>query len=205
MRPPVLALKDVRLVDGATTLFDGVDLALEPGVRACLVGRNGAGKSTLMRLLIGAIQADAGERVISPGARVSVVPQEPVITGETLVDYATQGGAAAHEAEAALEALGLDPAKPATGLSGGEIRRAALARAFAEQPDVLMLDEPTNHLDIEGQEALEAELENAEVSCLFVSHDRYFTRTAANRFLEIRKGRLVEVDDPDAFFDAQGR
>ena len=70
-------------------------------------------------------------------------------------------------------------------------------------PNFYLLDEPTNHLDIEGQEALEAELEETDVSCLFVSHDRYFTRVAATRFVEIRKGRLVEVDDPDAFFETQ--
>ena len=72
------------------------------------------------------------------------------------------------------------------------------------RPNFYLLDEPTNHLDIEGQEDLEAQLEETDVACLFVSHDRYFTRTAATRFLEIRKGRLVEVDDPDDFFEAQG-
>ena len=71
------------------------------------------------------------------------------------------------------------------------------------KPNLYLLDEPTNHLDIEGQEALEAQLESSDVACLFVSHDRYFTRSAATRFLEIRKGRLVEVEDPDAFFAAQ--
>ena len=201
MRPPVLALKDVRLVDGATTLFDGVDLGLEPGVRACLVGRNGAGKSTLMRLLIGAIQADAGERVISPGARVSVVPQEPVITGETLVDYATQGGAAAHEAEAALEALGLDPVKPATGLSGGEIRRAALARAFAEAPDVLMLDEPTNHLDILAIDTLEGMLKSYRGAALIVSHDRAFLERTTSRCFWLESRRVRRLDKGFAAFD----
>jgi ATPase subunit of ABC transporter with duplicated ATPase domains len=71
------------------------------------------------------------------------------------------------------------------------------------KPNFYLLDEPTNHLDIEGQEDLEAQLEHSDVSCLFVSHDRYFARTAATRFLEIRKGRLVELDEPDSFFDAQ--
>jgi ATP-binding cassette subfamily F protein uup len=201
MRPPVLALKDVRLIDGATTLFDGVDLALEPGVKACLVGRNGAGKSTLMRLLIGAIQADAGERVVTPGARISVVPQEPVIAGDTLVDYATAGGAAPHEAEAALEALGLDPAKAATGLSGGEIRRAALARAFAEQPDVLMLDEPTNHLDILAIETLEGLLKSYRGAALIVSHDRAFLERTTSRCFWLETRRVRRLDKGFAAFD----
>jgi len=194
MRPPVLALKDVRLVDGANILFDGVDLALEPGVRACLVGRNGAGKSTLMRLLIGEIQADAGERVVSPGARISVVPQEPKITGDTLLDYATLGGAASYEAEAALQALGVDPAKSTAGLSGGEIRRAALARAFAEEPDVLLLDEPTNHLDILAIETLEGLLKSSRCAALVVSHDRAFLERTTSRcfWLETRKVRRLD-------------
>src|SRR6185312_6679509 len=157
-RPPILALKDVRLADGPRQLFDGVDLALEPGSRACLVGRNGAGKSTLLRILAGAQEADAGERTQSPALRIGLVAQEPEIAAPTLIAFASAGGAAAHEAEAALQALGLDPARAADGLSGGERRRAALARAFAERPDVLLLDEPTNHLDIFAIETLEAML-----------------------------------------------
>src|SRR5689334_23164469 len=137
MKAPILALKDVRLADGPLMLFDGVDLALDARVRACLVGRNGAGKSTLLRILAGEAQPDGGERTITPGTRIAFVPQEPEIAGGTLRDHVTGGGAPAHQAEAALTAFGLDPAKPARGLSGGEIRRAALARAFAEDPDVL--------------------------------------------------------------------
>ncbi|MGH6971557.1 MAG: ATP-binding cassette domain-containing protein, partial [Caulobacteraceae bacterium] len=118
-RPPVLALKAVRLADGPRPLFEGVDLALEPGVRACLVGRNGAGKSTLLRMLAGRTPPDAGERTIQPAARVSLVAQESDVAGESLVAYACAGGAARHEAEAALAAFGLDPARDAEGLSGG--------------------------------------------------------------------------------------
>jgi ABC transport system ATP-binding/permease protein len=165
-------LKDVRLADGPVMLFDGVDLALEPRVRACLVGRNGAGKSTLMRILAGQAEADGGARVISPGARIAMVPQEPVIAGATLLDYATAGGAASHEAEAGLQAFGLDPARSTQGLSGGEIRRAALGRAFAEAPDVMLLDEPTNHLDIFAIQTLEEMVGASRSAFLIVSHDR---------------------------------
>jgi ATP-binding cassette subfamily F protein uup len=153
-RPPILALKDVRLQDGPVRLFEGVDLGLEQRARACLVGRNGAGKSTLLRMLAGEIDPDEGERFLSPAARVVRVAQEPLISGDTLLDYATAGGAARHQAEAELEAFGLSPSKSAQGLSGGETRRAALARGFAEDPDVLLLDEPTNHLDILAIEQL---------------------------------------------------
>src|SRR6185295_11775704 len=132
MRAPILALKDVRLADGPLMLFDGVDLALDARVRACLVGRNGAGKSTLLRILAGQIEPDGGERNVTTGTRIAFVPQEPEITGATLLDYATAGGAPDYQAQARLTDFGLDPAKAAQGLSGGEIRRAALARAFAE-------------------------------------------------------------------------
>ncbi|MDG2523305.1 ABC-F family ATP-binding cassette domain-containing protein [Caulobacter segnis] len=194
MRPPVLALKDVRLADGAKMLFDGVDLSLEPRARACLVGRNGAGKSTLLKILSGLVEADAGERSVTPGARISVVAQEPPIDGATLLDYATAGGATHYEAEAALQAFGLDPAKAAQGLSGGETRKAALARAFAEQPDVLLLDEPTNHLDIFAIQTLEEQLLACRAACLIISHDRAFLTRVTQRcfWLEHRKVRRLD-------------
>ena len=87
-RAPMIALKDVRLADGPRQLFDGVDLALEPGVRACLVGRNGAGKSTLMRILAGQAEPDGGDRFLTPSARVVFLAQEPAIEGATLLDHA---------------------------------------------------------------------------------------------------------------------
>ncbi|MBW8304538.1 MAG: ATP-binding cassette domain-containing protein, partial [Brevundimonas sp.] len=165
-RPPLVALKDVRLQDGPRPLFDGVDIAIEPRTRAARVGRNGAGKSTLMKLVMGLIEPDAGDRSVQAGTRFAYVPQEPVITGETLLDYAVSGDAQPWTAEAWLTTFGLDPAKPAVNLSGGEIRRAALAKAFAEEPDLLLLDEPTNHLDILAIELLENELLSARFSVL---------------------------------------
>jgi len=201
-RPPILALKDVRLADGPRQLFDGVDLALEPGSRACLVGRNGAGKSTLLRILAGAQEADAGERTQSPALRIGLVAQEPEIAAPTLIAFASAGGAAAHEAEAALQALGLDPARAADGLSGGERRRAALARAFAERPDVLLLDEPTNHLDIFAIETLEAMLAGSRAAALIVSHDRAFLERVTQRCFWLEDRRIRRLDAGFAAFDA---
>ncbi|MGA0605438.1 ABC-F family ATP-binding cassette domain-containing protein [Phenylobacterium sp. VNQ135] len=202
MRAPILALKDVRLADGPRMLFDGVDLGLEPRVRACLVGRNGAGKSTLMRIIAGQIEADSGERVITPGVRVSMVLQEPEISGGTLLDYATAGGAPAHRAEAELEAFGLDPRKAATGLSGGETRRAALARAFAEDPDVLLLDEPTNHLDILAIDTLEQAIAESRAAMLIVSHDRAFLERVTGRCFWLEHRQVRRLDRGFAEFDA---
>jgi ATP-binding cassette subfamily F protein uup len=200
-RAPIVALKDVRLADGPRMLFDGVDLALEPGVRACLVGRNGAGKSTLLRMLASLVEPDGGERSFKPGARITLVAQEPDIAGETLLAYATAGGAAAHEADAALQAFGLDPARGTQGLSGGETRRAALARAFAERPDVLLLDEPTNHLDIFAIETLEEMLAGARAAALVVSHDRAFLERITQRCYWLEHRRIWRLDKGFAAFD----
>ncbi|MFN4091376.1 MAG: ABC-F family ATP-binding cassette domain-containing protein [Brevundimonas sp.] len=193
-RPPLVALKDVRLQDGQRPLFDGVDLAIEPRTRAALVGRNGAGKSTLMKLVMGLIEADAGDRSVQAGTRFAYVPQEPVIAGDTLLDYATSGDAQPWTAEAWLTTFGLDPEKPARNLSGGETRRAALAKAFAEEPDLLLLDEPTNHLDILAIELLENELLSARFAVLVVSHDRAFLNRVTDRvhWLEHRRVRTLD-------------
>ena len=201
-RPPLVALKDVRLQDGPRPLFDGVDLAVEPRSRAALVGRNGAGKSTLMKVVMGLIEPDSGDRSVQAATRFAYVPQEPVIVGDTLLDYASSGEAEAWTAEAWLTAFGLDPAKSTQGLSGGETRRAALAKAFAEEPDLLLLDEPTNHLDILAIELLESEILQARFAVLVVSHDRAFLNRVTDtvHWLEGRRVRtlnkgFVEFDD----------
>jgi len=201
MRAPILALKEVRLADGPVMLFDGVDLALDARNRACLVGRNGAGKSTLLRILAGQIEADAGERTITPGTTIAYVPQEPEITGATVLDHAVSGGAPAHQAEAALQAFGIDPAKGAQGLSGGETRRVALAKAFAEDPDVILLDEPTNHLDILAIETLEAEIAASRAAALIVSHDRAFLERVTQRCFWLEHRLVRRLDQGFAGFE----
>ena len=200
--PPIAALRDVRLADGPVMLFDGVDLALQAGVRACLVGKNGAGKSTLMRVLAGLIEPDGGERFLQPGLSVTHVLQEPVILGGTVLDHATAGGAQPWEAEAELERFGLDPKKPTQGLSGGEIRRAALARCFAEAPDLILLDEPTNHLDIGAIETLEERLKECRAAALIVSHDRAFLERTTKRSFWLAHRRVRTLDAGFAEFDA---
>jgi ATP-binding cassette subfamily F protein uup len=192
----------VRLADGPTMLFDGVDLALDARVHACLVGRNGAGKSTLLRLIAGLIEPDGGDRSVRPGTRIALAVQEPVVTGETLLDYASAGGAEPHEAEAALMTFDLDPGRPTPGLSGGEGRRAALARALAEKPDVLLLDEPTNHLDILAIETLEDELRASRAALLMVSHDRAFLRRTTKRCFWLEGRRVWRLDKGFEAFDA---
>ncbi|GAA0193288.1 ABC-F family ATP-binding cassette domain-containing protein [Brevundimonas nasdae] len=166
------------------------------------MGRNGAGKSTLMKVVMGLIEPDSGDRSVQSATRFAYVPQEPVITGETLLDYASSGEAESWTAESWLATFGLDPAKSTQGLSGGETRRAALAKAFAEEPDLLLLDEPTNHLDILAIELLENELLSARFALLVVSHDRAFLNRVTNtvHWLEGRRVRtlskgFVEFDE----------
>ena len=165
---PLLALKAVRLMDGATPLFDGVDIALEPRMRACLVGRNGAGKSTLMRMLSGLIEPDSGERYVQQGLRFAFVLQEPEPTGATVRDWVCSGGVEPYAADAELAAFGIDPDTSCASMSGGEKRRAALAKAFAEAPDLLFLKVPEGkqvknrlHLDLRPEDQA-AEVARAE-------------------------------------------
>ncbi len=200
-KAPLLALKDVRLMDGMNPLFDGVDIALERGVRACLVGKNGAGKSTLMRLMCGLIEADSGERVVNSGVRYAFVLQEPEPTGDTILDWACSGGAEHYTAEAELYAFEIDPNGPTTSISGGEKRRAALAKAFAEEPDLLFLDEPTNHLDIFAIETLEDRLRSFRGAALIVSHDRTFLERTTQRCFWLYDRKVNKLDQGYAAFE----
>lgn len=200
-RAPLIALKDVKLQDGAKPLFDGVDLALEPRTRACLVGKNGAGKSTLLKICAGWIEPDAGVRHINAATKIAYVPQEPHPVGETLLDWATSGGAESYTAESELYAFDLEPSKSTKGLSGGELRRAALAKAFAEDPELLLLDEPTNHLDIFAIETLEARIKQSRASVLVISHDRTFLERTTQKCFWLQSRMVRSLDMGFAGFE----
>jgi ATPase subunit of ABC transporter with duplicated ATPase domains len=206
----------VKTPDQARTLLTIDRLTVAAGDRIAILGVNGAGKSTLLTALAAAFDPARehydGQAAVrfNPGARLAVFDQSmrALPLKSTLLDYvAAAPGATDRDATRLLAQAGFSFIRiqqPIALLSYGERSRLMFLRMKLERPNLYLLDEPTNHLDIEGQEALEAQLEEGEVSCLFVSHDRYFTRTAATRFLEIRRGRLVEVESADAFFDAQG-
>ena len=161
MPPPLLLLQDISLSFGTSPILAGAGLAVAPGDRLCLVGRNGSGKSTLLRIAAGLMQPDAGRRFAQPGATIRYLPQEPDLSGfATTLAYVEAGlvGDAdedRHRARYLLEQLGLTGDEDPATLSGGEARRAALARVLAPSPDILLLDEPTNHLDLPGIEWLE--------------------------------------------------
>ncbi|MEZ5892480.1 MAG: ATP-binding cassette domain-containing protein [Parvularculaceae bacterium] len=188
----LLSLSGVRLVIGGEPLFENAELAVTARARIALVGRNGSGKSTLMKIAAGEIEPDAGERFLHPGATVRYLPQEPDMSAfATVGDYAAGGldeTGARHDAESLLAELGLDPELSPQRLSGGEQRRAAIARALASAPDILMLDEPTNHLDLPAIAWLEEKLRATPSAVILISHDRRFLETVTTDTLWIDRG-----------------
>src|SRR5689334_6683409 len=176
MAPPLIQLKDIRLTFGGTPLLTGVELSVSPEERVCLIGRNGSGKSTLLKIAAGLVESDAGSRFVQPGSTIRYLPQEPDFADHTTtLAYVEAGlgpGDDRYAARYLLEQLELHDDEDATALSGGEARRAALARVLAPSPDILLLDEPTNHLDLPGIEWLERELAGMRCGIVLISHDR---------------------------------
>jgi ABC transport system ATP-binding/permease protein len=175
---PILALQEIKLTLGSTQLLEAAELSVVPGDKIALVGRNGSGKSTLLKIAAGEIEADGGKRFLQPGVTIRYLPQEPDLGGfSTTLDYAAGGleaGNDPYRAQYLLEHLGLTGHEDPKRLSGGEARRAALARVLAPEPDIVLLDEPTNHLDLPAIEWLEAELASLRSALIIISHDRRF-------------------------------
>ncbi|HYD13951.1 MAG TPA: ATP-binding cassette domain-containing protein [Allosphingosinicella sp.] len=193
MSAPVLAYENLGLVQGAGWLFRGLDLFIGERDRLALIGRNGAGKTTLLKCLADLIETDEGRRTIQPGTKVVLLEQDPPIADyATLRDFALAApdAPAAHEVEAVASQIGLDLDRPASTASGGERRRAAIARAIAQQPDVLLLDEPTNHLDLAGIEWLEDWLGRYTGAFIAISHDRTFLTRLTRSTFWLDRGKL---------------
>ena len=211
-----LADLTVTTPDGARTLLKVDRFAVAAGDRLALLGANGAGKSTLLNAVAAAfdprqVHYDGTSPIrFNPASRLVYFDQtmRDLPLYDSLLDWLLEAdGVTEREAIRCLAQAGFAFARirePIALLSHGERARLTFLKLKLMKPNFYLLDEPTSHLDIEGQEDLEAQLEDADVACIFVSHDRWFTRSAATRFVEIRKGRLVEVESPDAFFDAQG-
>ncbi len=191
MAAPILSFEGLGLVQGAGWLFRGLDIHVGPRDRLALIGRNGAGKTTLLKLLAGAIAADEGRRTIVPGSKVVLLEQEPAMTGfPTLRDFALAGGGEDHEIDAIADRLGIDLAREAATASGGERRRAQLARALAGDPQVLLLDEPTNHLDLAAIAWLEQWLGRFGGAFVVISHDRTFLTRLTRSTLWLDRGAI---------------
>ncbi|WOI33941.1 ATP-binding cassette domain-containing protein [Tritonibacter scottomollicae] len=204
-RIPLLQMSGISLTFGGDPIFSDLDLVVQPGDRVALVGRNGSGKSTLMKVMADLVEADAGSIVIPPGNSVGYMEQDPKMEG-----FATLGDFAASElepgelyrVERAGEGLKFDPARPVETASGGERRRAALAKLMAEAPELMLLDEPTNHLDIEAISWLESELASTRAAFVLISHDRAFLRALTRATLWVDRGQVRRQDKGFEHFEA---
>src|SRR5215475_10105126 len=206
MAPPLIQLKDIKLTFGGTPLLTGVELSVSPSERVCLIGRNGSGKSTLLKIAAGLVEADSGSRFVQPGATIRYLPQEPDFAGHaTTLAYVEAGlgpGDDRYAARYLLEQLGLHGDEDPTNLSGGEARRAALARVLAPSPDILLLDEPTNHLDLPTIEWLEGELDSRRSALVLISHDRRFLTNLSRATAWLDRGQIREIDRGFAAFES---
>jgi ATP-binding cassette subfamily F protein uup len=196
--PPLLQLSDIALTFGGAPLLEGAELSVGPGERVALVGRNGSGKSTLLRIAAGLVEPDRGQRFMQPGASVRYLAQEPDLAGyATTLSYVEAGLGPTddpHQARYLLQQLGLGGQEDPAALSGGELRRAALAHVLAPAPDILLLDEPTNHLDLPTIEWLEARLAEQRGALVLISHDRRFLENLSQATVWLDRGRTRRID-----------
>ncbi|SDF19954.1 ATP-binding cassette domain-containing protein [Rhodobacter capsulatus] len=196
-RAPLLQLSSISLTFGGNPLYDGLDLTVQEGDRVALVGRNGSGKSTLMKVMAGLVEPDKGARTVPTGTRVGYMEQEPDLSAfATLGDYAASGLSEAerYRIEMVAEGLKFRPEAPVATASGGERRRAALAKLLAEAPELMLLDEPTNHLDIQAIGWLEDFLRDTRTAYVLISHDRAFLRHLTQAVLWIDRGQVRRLE-----------
>ena len=206
MAPPILKLDDIFLTFGGAPLLAGANLQVEPGDRICLVGRNGSGKSTLMKIAAGLAEAQSGEVFRHPSATIRYLHQAPDFDGyDTVQAYAEAGLGPSddpYRVAYLLQHLGLTGEEDPTRLSGGEARRAALARVMAPEPDILLLDEPTNHLDLPTIEWLEDELTRSRSALVLISHDRRFLEKVSTATVWLDRGQSRRLDRGFGHFEA---
>ncbi len=206
MATPLLTLQNVHVTFGSAPLLTSAELMVHQGDRLGVVGRNGSGKSTLLKIAAGMIEPEQGKRIARHGATIRYLAQEPTFEGfSTTLDVALDGLGPAgdpHRARHLLERLGLTGSESPTTLSGGELRRCALAQALAPEPDILLLDEPTNHLDLPAIEWLENELGGVRSALVIISHDRRFLSNLARATLWIDRGQIRRHEKGFATFEA---
>ncbi|MBN9551217.1 MAG: ABC-F family ATP-binding cassette domain-containing protein [Alphaproteobacteria bacterium] len=205
MAPPLLNLDGIKLTFGGTPLLDGASLSASAGEKIALVGRNGSGKSTLLKIAAGMIEPQDGEVFRQPSATVRYLPQMPDMDGFATVRAYVEAGLGPaddpHRATYLMEHLGLTGEERPSDLSGGEARRAALARVMAPEPDILLLDEPTNHLDLSVIEWLEEELARTSSAVILISHDRRFLERVSRATVWLDRGQTRRLDKGFAHFE----
>ncbi len=206
MAPPLLLLQDIHLRFGQSPLLEGAELSVGTHERLCLVGRNGSGKSTLLKIAAGLVESDSGARFLQPGTTVRYLPQEPdfgrAMTTAEFVEAGFTETDDPHQARLVLQSLGLTGDEDVRQLSGGEARRAALARVLAPEPDILLLDEPTNHLDLALIETLEQMLKGLRSAMVIISHDRRFLQNLSNATVWLDRRQTHRLDKGFGEFEA---
>jgi ATP-binding cassette subfamily F protein uup len=205
MAPPLLRLDDIKLTFGGTPLLDGAALSASAGDKIALVGRNGSGKSTLLKIAAGMIEPQDGEVFRQPSATIRYLPQAPDMDGFATVRAYVEAGLGPaddpHRVTYLLDHLGLTGEEKPDDLSGGEARRAALAKAMAPEPDILLLDEPTNHLDLQVIEWLEEELIRSSSAIIVISHDRRFLERVSRATVWLDRGQTKRLDKGFGHFE----
>lgn len=203
-RAPLLQLNNISLTFGGDPIFDDLDLVVQTGDRVALVGRNGSGKSTLLKVMAGLVEPDKGGRVLAPATSVGYMEQDPDLSGfATLGDYASKDldPAESYKVDMVAEGLKFDPAMDTRTASGGQRRRAALAKLLAEAPELMLIDEPTNHLDIEAIAWLENELAETRAGYVLISHDRAFLNALTKATLWIDRAQVRRQEQGFAKFE----
>jgi len=212
----LISLLEAELAFGDRPLLDQAALVVDDGERIGLIGRNGTGKSALIRVLAGLNTLDDGTVKRRSGLRVGFVEQEPELPAAETLEASLLERAESSEAvwsdrdpwrretrlTECLHRFGLETGRSPQGASGGERKRAALALAFAQQPDLLLLDEPTNHLDVEGIERLQ-ELVQRTPAAIVITHDRAFLDAIATRIIELDRGILRSYPGNFAAYEAR--
>jgi ATP-binding cassette subfamily F protein uup len=205
MAPPLLNLDGIRLTFGGAPLLDGASLSASAGERIALVGRNGSGKSTLLKIAAGLVEPQDGEVFRQPSATIRYLPQMPDMEGFASVRAYVEAGLGPaddpYRATYLMEHLGLNGEESPDDLSGGEARRAALARVMAPEPDILLLDEPTNHLDLQVIEWLEEELIRSSSALIVISHDRRFLERVSRTTVWLDRGQTRRLEKGFAHFE----
>lgn len=191
---PIYSLKDVHLTFGVHPLFSGLNIYVNKGDKICLIGRNGSGKSTLLKVIAGIMEADFGTCFIQPNTKIAYMPQDEDFSAfSTLKDVILSGlnekeQNQTYKADILIDSLCIRSEQNPSTASGGERKKAALARALVDEPDLLLLDEPTNHLDIETIEKLETIIRDFKGAVIVISHDRQFLNRISNTTIWLDRG-----------------
>ena len=205
--PPILTIKGARLSFGTNELFTNVELYINRGDKISLVGRNGCGKSTLLKVIARDIEPDAGEIFVQAGVKVSYMPQDPDFSGYATLREVVLSGLPEHErgqeyrADILIEQFDIRAAQSPEQSSGGERKKAALAKALINEPDILLLDEPTNHLDMPTIEKLEKIIADFRGAVILISHDRMFLSNTSRTTFWLDRGILRRNNKGFRYFE----